>query len=220
MNYTKPPLTLNDQILLLESRGLTIPNKTTAKYYLSNISYYRLSAYMKSFQRYGDPNHRFMPFATFGRIIDLYSFDRDLRLILLDAIERIEVAFRCSFIYEYSIRHGNNWYEDAAHFQREHAKSMVRIQKEIATSKEVFIEHYKNHYTIPPNPPALMTFEILSFGQLSILYKNTVISDAKKAVGDHFGVNYVVLESWIEHLVYIRNLCAHHSRIWNRDFSY
>jgi abortive infection bacteriophage resistance protein len=218
MIYNKPPQTIAGQIALLEKRGLKIANKKVAAHFLSNISYYRLSAYMKSFQKYGDPNHSFMPYATFGRIMDAYAFDRNLRLLLLDVIERVEVAFRCSFTYGYITRLGNNWYEDASHFKKGHSKSMAVIQSEISNSKEVFIAHYKKTYTCPANPPAFITFEILSFGQLSILYKNTNISDDKKAVGAHFGVNYSVLASWMEHLVYIRNSCAHHSRIWNRDF--
>lgn len=217
MDYTKPPLSIADQISLLKERGLTIFNESYVAHFLSNISFYRLSAYMKSFQRYGDPKHNFMPFASFERIIDLYSFDRDLRLIILDAIERIEVSFRCRFIEEYSLRYGNNWYEDSFHFQKKHADSLKKIYYATGKSNEVFIQHYRNTYTNPINPPSLMVFEILAFGQISIVYKNTALSDAKKTVADYFGVNSVVLESWIEHLAYLRNLCAHHSRIWNRD---
>ena len=157
-----------------------------------------------------------MPWASMERVIELYVFDRELRLVCIDAIERIEVAFRCKITFEYSFSHGNNWYEDNSIYLREYSKTMKVVQHEIDDSKELFIQHYKKKYTNPKNPPSWMVTEILSFGQLSRLYKNLITTDAKKRVAEYFSVTVPVLESWIEHLVYIRNICAHHSRLWNR----
>ena len=160
-----------------------------------------------------------MPWATFNRVIQLYVFDRELRSILLDAIERIEVSLRCRIVYEYCHLHGNNWYENAALFYREHAKFMKLVSNELNNSKETFIQHYRSKYTHPPNPPAWMAMEVLSFGQMSTMFKNLKTDNAKKAVASHFGISLTILESWMEHLVYIRNLCAHHSRVWNRTMT-
>lgn len=159
-----------------------------------------------------------MPWATFDRVIQLYVFDRELRSIALDAIERIEVAIRCRIVYEFCVRHGNNWYEDPSFFKnkQEHKDFLNRCYGEMKRSKEAFMPHYYKKYTNPKHPPAWMALEILSFGQLSMMFKNLYHNEAKKAVALHFGVNYLILESWIEHLTYIRNLCAHHSRLWNR----
>ena len=219
MNFTKTAKTIADQVTLLKSRGLKIENEAEAAYYLSNISYYRLSAYFLSFQVFNDPSHTYMPWATFNRVIRLYTFDRELRLVLLDAIERIEVTIRCRIIYEYCHKFGANWYEDSTLFTKRHGDFLTIVQKELNNSREVFISHYKTRYTSPALPPAWMTLEILSFGQLSTMYKNLRLNDAKKAVAAYFGVNPIILESWMEHLVYIRNSCAHHSRIWNRTMT-
>ncbi|MDQ2720320.1 MAG: Abi family protein [Bacteroidota bacterium] len=216
MDFTKTPQAFSDQINLLKSRGLKIDNEEFAIRYLENISYYRLSAYFLTFQIHGDPNHNYIKSATFKNVINLYVFDRELRNILLDGIERIEVALRCRLVYEYCHKYGNNWYENSTLFLRKHRQFMDLLQNELKGSKEVFISHYFNKYTNPHNPPAWMAIEILSFGQVSTLYKNLATNDAKKSIASHFGVSVPVLESWIEHLVYIRNICAHHGRLWNR----
>lgn len=90
------------------------------------------------------------------------------------------------------------------------------MQDEMKKTSEVFIRHYRKKYTVPENPPAWMTLELASFGQLSILFKNLRNNDARKAVAAHFGLHPNVLVSWLETLSYVRNSCAHHSRLWNR----
>ncbi len=160
-----------------------------------------------------------MPWATFDKVIKLYVFDRELRNIILDAIERIEVALRCRIVYEYCHRHGNNWYENSSLFLKNHGEFLKMIYFELGKSKELFISHYYSKYTIPKHPPAWMAVEVMSFGQLSKMFSNLKTNDAKKAVASHFGLSQSILESWIEHLVYIRNICAHHSRLWNRTMT-
>jgi abortive infection bacteriophage resistance protein len=87
---------------------------------------------------------------------------------------------------------------------------------EIERSSEIFVEHYQNKYTSPKNPPAWMTLELASFGQLSILFKNVKKSTSSRKVAEHFLLHEMVFQSWLEMLSYIRNTCAHHSRLWNR----
>ena len=161
-----------------------------------------------------------MEWATFEKVVNLYMFDKNLRSILLDAIERIEVALRCRIVYEYSHSHGSHWYENAALFNRgTHVKFMETMTRELGNSKETFISHYKKKYTNPVNPPSWMSMEVLALGQLSKMYKNLKKGSAKKAVATYFGVGIPILESWMEHLAYIRNLCAHHNRVWNRTMT-
>jgi len=221
MNFTKPALSIPDQITLLKSRGLTIKNEELAKYNLANISYYRLSAYLLSFQKFGDQNHNYMPWASFERVVRLYVFDREFRLICLDAIERIEVAIRCRISQEYSMRYGNNWYEDSSLYtsQTNFRNTKRLIDQEISKSKEIFLLHYKGKYSSPVNPPSWMTLEVLPFGILSRMYKELKSNDAKKAVADYFGISPTILANWLENLSYVRNLCAHHSRLWNRTMT-
>lgn len=207
---------------------MVIENETKAVDYLSNISYYRLKAYFLYFRNHHDPLKNYMPWASFNKVIYIYNFDRELRFILLNVIERIEVSLRCKISQEYCERYGTLWYEDKSLYSpsfiadttnKGYAGWVKLYNREIKKSKETFIAHYRNNYTSPENPPSWMFTEVLSFGQLSMLYKNLRITDAKKAVAESFGVSPVILESWIEHLAYIRNMCAHHSRIWNRSMT-
>lgn len=219
MQYTKPPLSIFDQVSLLESRGLEIPDTDRAIHYLSNISYYRLRAYWLPFE---DPSagHRFQEGASFDDVLDNYFFDRKLRLLIFDEIERIEIALRTQLIYQYSTAHGGQWYLDANHFRwpQGFIGFETRIKEEYQKSREPFIDHYKSKYTNPVFPPAWVMLEIASFGMLSILYKNLKATKEKKAIAAHFGIHYRVLESWLEALTTLRNHCAHHSRVWNRKF--
>ena len=221
MQFNKTAKSFNDQLALLRSRGLNIPDEQKALRYLSNVSYYRLSAYMLPFQIYNNPSHTFLDDTEFDNILNLYVFDRQLRLLIFDEIERIEIAFRCQVIYQYTMSKGSNWYEDPKEFYNPHnfAKFLTTFNDEFNQSKEVFIQHYKDKYTSPSHPPAWMGLEILSFGQLSKLFKNLVTSDEKKKVGRHFHLHHIVLSSWMESLSYIRNTCAHHSRLWNRTIT-
>jgi abortive infection bacteriophage resistance protein len=96
----------------LEKRGLIIPDKNKAAHYLANISYYRLRAYTYPFQNNDDSNHTFIKPVTFDQVLYLYVLDRELRLIVFDAIERIEIALRTQIIYHFALQHGSHWFEN------------------------------------------------------------------------------------------------------------
>lgn len=224
MEYTKPPLPIPDQIALLESRGLSVPDHDKAAKYLSNISYYRLSAYLYPF-KIQDPatnevTNKFKPGTTFDDVIDLYVFDRKLRLFVFDEIERIEVAFRTQIIYHPSLEKGAHWFEDRANYENPPMVDIClsEIDSEINRSKEVFILHYFDKYTNPKRPPAWMVFEAVSFGVISKIYENMhESSNSKKNIALHFGIpKPFIFESWLQSITYVRNICAHHSRLWNR----
>jgi len=228
MKYSKPPLLYAEQLQLLANRGLMITDAVAAELYLHHISYYRLSAYMLPFQSVKDV---FNTGTTFADIIDLYVFDRELRLLALDAIERIEVAVRSQIIYQMAHKYGAHWQDNATLFKPPAKYSYGtspdyynEVQQIIAEhcrgrNPEVFIDHYKNKYTSPPTPPSWMSIELLSIGQLSRLYKGLRMNADKKELADYFGLHYTVFESWLHTLTYCRNICAHHARLWNRDFA-
>lgn len=88
----KTPFKYHDQLELLQSRGLYVEDTERATFYLKNIGYYRLSGYLKNFQK--RDSNEFFSETTFEKVLKLYVFDRKLRLLFLDAIERIEVSFR------------------------------------------------------------------------------------------------------------------------------
>lgn len=218
MRFDKKPLTIQEQILLLKSRGLIFQDESMAEAYLKNISYYRLSAYWYTFIKDPKKNHQFKEGTTFEKVINTYVFDRKLRLLIFDEIERIEIALRTQIIYHFSHQFGPNWYEDKKLFRKpgHYYEFNLLLGKEMERTSEVFIRHYRETYSDPPNPPAWMTLELASFGQLSLLYKNLKNAEARKKVADHFQLHETVLASWLETLSYLRNICAHHSRLWNR----
>ena len=110
--YTKPALTFEEQIALLKSRGLVIDDEQRAIRHLSNVSYYRMSAYMLYFKKLdaaGNVLDEFEEGTTWDNVYDLYKFDRKLRLLIFDAIERIEIALRTQVIYQLSHMYGSHW---------------------------------------------------------------------------------------------------------------
>lgn len=219
MIYNKLAVSIADQIAMLEARGLHIPDKEKAASYLSNISYYRLRAYTYPFQDKDDPGHPFKVKISFDDIIQLYVFDRQFRLLVLDAIEKIEISMRTQVIYQWAINHGSHWHLDANLFRYpdQFAKDNTRLQQEVDRSVETFIEHYKNKYTDPADPPSWMSLEVSSFGLLSLIFRNLKMGDEKKAVTRYYGLkDFKVLENWMHSFSNIRNICAHHSRLWNR----
>lgn len=149
-------------------------------------------------------------------------FDRAFRLLVFDAIEQIEIAFRTRMIYEPSMSLGPFWFHDRNSFLRaDRWQSQVdRLKDEVDRSGEVFIGHFFNKYS-DKIPPAWMSFEVLSLGLLSRFYQNLKFSvPAKAGIARHFGLTEPrVFQSWIRSLTYVRNICAHHSRLWNRTLT-
>lgn len=233
MDYTKRPLTLQEQVDKLRNRGLLIDDEQLAKEFLSNISYYRLRAYTYPFQDNDNPagDHRFMRSNIhFSDIIDLYRFDRRLRSVMFNAIEKIEVAVRTKIVQTYAETTGDShWFSDRSLYKHQSKRDrygnmttafdllMKDIESEIKRSNEDFIKHYYNKYDNPPMPPAWMTLEVLSLGTLSRMYQLLKKSPLKKRIAKEFGLNDDrVLANWLHAIAVWRNCCAHHSRVWNR----
>lgn len=221
MIYSKQPLLFSDQIKKLNERGLKFNDEDKATHYLSNISYYRLRAYTYPFQDNIDPDHPFTNDVSFEEIIDLYVFDRRLRLLVFNAIEKIEIALRTKIIYYFSLSYGSHFHENPELYRNPDscASGLVKLYKEIDRSTEDFIKHYYDKYTDPENPPAWMSLEVASIGILSHLYEDLKLVPEKKQIAKEFGLPDVkFLESWMHAFSNLRNTCAHHSRIWNRRF--
>lgn len=219
MKYSKPSISVSDQVDKLKERGLAIPDKDIAKRFLSNISYYRLRAYTYPFQDNDHREHPFVGVVSLDDVMALYTFDRRLRLLVFDAVERIEIALRTQIIHQWSLQYGSHWhlnqnlYKDGSKF----IHHLGSLQKEIKRSNETFIEHYKNKYTDPSDPPCWMSLEVTSIGLLSLMFQNLKSGPEKKVVTHHFGLLGIhVLENWMHNFCNIRNICAHHGRLWNR----
>lgn len=217
--YSKPAISIKNQIDKLEKRGLKFNDKIEAEKTLSNISYYRLRAYTYPFQDNTNPNYPFTQEITFEEIIKLYEFDSKLRLIIFEATEYIEVALRTQIVYQMSIKNGSHWYCEPQFYRDSlrFANHLTTLQDEISRSKEDFIGHYNNNYNDPISPPAWMSLEVVSMGLLSKIFENLKLGEEKKAILRHFGLKKMdILENWMLCFTALRNICAHHSRVWNR----
>lgn len=221
MIFSKSPISIKQQITQLKSRGLQFADEPAAERILQQISYYRLAGYWWPMQ--ADKNlHTFKPNSTFENVLAIYNFDRELRVLLFDVIERIEIGFRTKMIYHLSHDFSPWWFEDVNLFRypSDHTASLMSIDRELRQSKEVFLaEHYKNYPSDTRRPPAWKTLEVVSFGVISKLYGNLKPTIASKdTIAAELGtVNHTFLPSWIQSIAQIRNLCAHHSRLWNKN---
>lgn len=222
----KPAYTISNQIELLKDRGMLFRDEITASHCLSTISYYRLKGYWWDMQE-DYTLHNLKPNTYFEDIVDRYNFDRHLRLILFDAIERIEIALRTKMIYHLSIRYGGLWYLDTNLFENTiyegttktiHQNTIEELQKEFNRSQEIFIKDQKNRYPHQP-ADAWKILEVASMGTLSKLYKNLKHQLPEKAIiANEMGLNlHSELSSWLEAITYVRNITAHHSRLWSRN---
>lgn len=221
--YPKEIISFDKQIERLEKRGIIISDKLVAKEFLKNISYFRLQGFWWEFQK-DKENHRFQNGTTFETVINLYTFDRKLRLLIFDAIERIEIALRTKMIYYPSIELGQWWFEDENNFFsiKFHKESLEEIDKELMRTKEIFIESHYNKYGNENRPPSYKTLEVISFGCLSKLYSNLKNElEPKKRIAKEFNLpNFNYLKSWLQSFNIVRNIIAHHSRLWNRNLDF
>ncbi len=158
----------------LKARGPQFDNETKTQNYLRNISYYRLKTYTFPFQDNHQNDQPFNVDVSFEKIIELYVFDRKLRLLIFDAIEKIEIALRTQIFHPFALIYGSHWqfkpelYRDPTSL----ANHLDSLQKEIDTSNETFIDHYKNKYTNPTEPPSWMSLGVSNIGLLSKIFQN------------------------------------------------
>ncbi len=224
--YDKPALSIADQVTRLKERGLQFTDDARVQHYLTHIGYYRLSAYWLPFEQSaadGQPrNHQFQPGTTFEQVLSLYIFDRQLRLLVMEAIERIETAIRTHWAHSLAMRHGPHAHLDATLFKSpwQHASDIARMAGDLQDSSETFIAHYRKRYSEPYLPPIWAVVETLSLGALSRWFKATKSTDAKLEVAKSLSMPTIeVLEQVLHALTPVRNVCAHHGRLWNRRFT-
>ena len=196
IDYTKKPLTIAEQIARLKQRGLIFDDESEATSYLFNISYYRLRAYTYPFQENGeDCDHNFTrKDIHFEDIIALYCFDRRLRSLIFNAIEKIEVAVRTKVVQVYAESTGNShWYDDESLYRFGYDDLMEHIEADVNRSNEDFIKHYNSKYNDPPMPPSWMALEVVSFTTLSRLFQSLKLDNRKEDITEQFGLKKVAI---------------------------
>jgi abortive infection bacteriophage resistance protein len=219
MHFPKDSLTFEQQIERLIERGLHVEDKASATAYLSHINYYRLGTYCWSFID-DHETHKFKVGATFNKVLNLYVFDRELRLLLLDAIERIEVSLRTQWAFHLSKKYGSHAHLDKEAFNKkfEHADFIENLQKEIRRTSDKNIKKQAYKYE-DPTPATWIICEVMSFGWLSRAYDAIARRSLSMDIADTYSLNATILSSFLHHITSARNICAHHSRLWNRDFT-
>jgi abortive infection bacteriophage resistance protein len=217
--FTKPALTHREQVELLAQRGMVMEDPAEAEFYLRHLNYYRLGAYWLPFEE-DHANHRFRAGTSFPQVLELYRFDRELRVLAFDAIERIEVSVRSQWAYALAHHHGPHAHLTPAISANQHhwRQNIDALTEEVDRSQEAFIIHLRTKY-VEPLPPVWAACEVMSLGLLSRWYNDLRPMPTRRAIAAPYGLDERVLESWLRHLSLIRNTCAHHGRLWNREFT-
>ncbi|MGR6831805.1 Abi family protein [Aliivibrio wodanis] len=222
-HYNKPTMSPKSLLDRLKERGLIISNETNALNALTFIGYFRLRGYCYPFYKTVKEikptlvaPKTFIEGTTFDDIVELYEFDRKVRLLIIEEIQKIEVGLRTCLSEHMSNNYGPHWFMNLAVLSP--TFKYDGFYARIKDAKELFISHYYDNYQSPSLPPSWMIAEVLTFGTWSRLYTDLFLSD-QKAVAKKFSVKSPdVMGSWFHSLSHLRNLCAHHNRIWNRNF--
>ncbi len=224
MKYSKPALSFEQQAQRLLDRGLIAPDKNLLIKRLSTVNYYRLSAYWYTFKQV-DPitgEERFAPNTSFEIIWSRYTFDRLLRLLVMDAVERVEIALlRTRMVEQFALLHGPFGYCNINNFspkfsQQDFSRLLRELDDAVTRSQEEFVKRFRKKYNSEPRLPLWMAAEVMTFGQLFTLFRHLNRSEQKR-LANAFDLFPPVLESWLHTLNFIRNACAHHARLWNRE---
>lgn len=229
--YSKAFLSYEEQADLLISRGLEADRGHLIQR-LEAVSYYRLSGYLYPYRKkVNDPTtgevktlEHFVSGTTLDLIWERYCFDRRLRVLILDAIERIEVALRSRLIYYFTQEHGPFGYQDEVNLPKiskikDYLDFRLSLQAETARSKEQFKQSFFRNYSDTRELPLWMVAELMSMGNVLTLLKG-VSPDIKRKLAADFHLPDEILMSWFTALYAARNICAHHSRIWNRTLGH
>ena len=200
---------------------MAIPDPAAAEYWLRHVSYYRLSAYWLYFEHpKGAHGPRFKSGTSFDQVTALYDFDRNLRRIVMRGCEHVEVALRGSWAHQLALVGDGHSFLDPSHYKARDAfyKSLGKLAGEVGYSRETYIKHYRDTYDVPAVPPVWMVEEMISFGQLSRWYSGLADRSLRNAIARPLGLPEAVLVPFARHITDIRNICAHHGRLWNRGF--
>ncbi|MDZ3833123.1 MAG: Abi family protein [Sphingopyxis sp.] len=219
--YSKPTLTYTQQIAHLRANGMIVADEPAAEAWLRHVSYYRLSAYWLYFEHpKGQVGPRFLPGTTFERVTALYDFDRLLRRLLMRGTEHVEVALRGSWAYHLAGLGDGHSYLDASLYsdRTDYHLRLSKLAGEVGRSNETYIKHYRQNYDLPALPPVWMVAEMMSFGHLSRWYSSLADRALRTRIAAPLGLPETVLVPLVRHVTDIRNICAHHGRLWNRGF--
>lgn len=218
--FTKPHATPAQRISHLRAKGLIIARPNVAAKKIEAIGYERLRIYFLSRRQLHIAGRPFNPGTTYQDIIQLYECDAALRDVCFSAVGQFELLFRNLISETLSQTYGSHPYFDISAF-RDAAANINAIQtcaKVYNSSKDRRAKHYKENYNEPILPPVWTLKEFLTFGASSVLYKS-LSGPIRTSISSQFGVSKDdIFTQWVDCLVDLRNICAHHDRLFNRSF--
>lgn len=217
MEYDKPYLTYAEQAAKLVDMGMA-GSPAAIEEHLADVGYYRLSGYWHDFQDSGA--NQFHEGTTFDDVWADYVFDRQFRLLVLDAIERVEIFVRARLAHLLAKETGPFGYATKSGLPRLREKDYERFiskcREKHLSSREPFAVHFREKYGDAHDmPPFWILVNQMDFGQTLTLYRGASV-EIRKKIADVFDLTATVLESWLRSLNATRNICAHHGRLWNR----
>lgn len=214
MTYDRPATTINDQIEILQRRGLIVSNTCRAEEILSSIGYFRFKGYCLAF--YGPQYEKFLPGTTIEKINRVYLFDVAVRMLLLSASQQVEVNVKAKMGSIVPLQNGPVLTNEAFLIDKNWQDWIQRIGRarmQGGSRRELFIRHYSEKYG---EFPLWVDLELTTLGNLSRLF-SWLSLELKKSVASPFGVPYEYLGNWLHCITVVRNICAHNARLVGRE---
>lgn len=218
MRQLKPALTLSEQVDRLIHRGMTIEDRDGAMRVLGEVNYYRFTGYAFLFQKGNDQYNKGTSFDT---IVQLIRFDSELRNVLMNALEKIEIYARARIAYFFSLSHDRNggaYYDPAFAYNKEfHQGFLDDLEMQIKKNdQQPFVAHHILEFG--GKMPLWCAVEILSFSRLSKFYNNMLNPD-KELIAANMDTDTVHLDNWLHCFSVLRNACAHYCRLYQNAYS-
>ena len=234
-SYPKGWLDYDGQVEKLKKRGLEIGDTEVARQFLAYSNYYRFTGYCLRFQHKDETGERvFNNGVSFSDIVDIYEIDKALRDCIADALAAVEISFRSAVAYHFAEAHGAFGHTIKDNFDRRfitprtdsNGRPMPSLYEEwhegliseTKRSNELFVKHFEAKYLQFPDLPIWTALEICSFGTLSKMFQNMLRLDMRP-IATRYSLQASTLDSCMHSFVYVRNICAHHSRLWDKMFA-
>ena len=211
----KKPTTYQEQLEILRSRGCKIDDEQRAIQFLRRTGYYRFSGYLVAFKQ---TDGNYLEGLTFDRVASICVFDQELRALITKVVSEIEISIKSTVAYHHGHTYGSLGYSNPDSFNEKHDHYRFIEKFEAAVqnnSNSLIVRHHKKHYN--GQFPIWAATELFTMSMISIFYAD-LKTDDKKAIAVDYATDYVHFESWLHSVSVLRNICAHHSRLYNIKF--
>lgn len=216
----KTATTLDEQIAILVSRGLIINDKQKAKEVLLDIGFYRLGLYTyafeESFPKLENRTHELRADTNLNDVLTLYYFDYDLRKILMNYLNRIEVNIRTYITYVCSIKYksNNTWFVDSNILKADYVSAFDKEVYNRLRRNPIITRHHAK-YPLQEYAPAWKTLEFMTLGSIVILMDSLLNQTLKREIANYYGCTLTHFFNYLRTIRKLRNDCAHGACIYN-----